>query len=97
MVLVIPGEHGMNDRSSNQYIRQALEFARRLTVLADKGEEASTDTGCAVLYCVVRDCAYKIRASAEREREAHRQSGRWEGGAALAYLGSSSEKGAVHT
>lgn len=67
----------MNDKSGNQYIRKALDYARRLTVLADVGEGSSRDDGCAVLYGIVRDCAYKIRNSAEREREAHRLSGRW--------------------
>lgn len=54
-----------------KHIDEALEIARHLTILADEGELASTDDGCRVLYGVVRDCAYKIRAQAEREREAH--------------------------
>lgn len=68
----------MNNKLANQYIRKALDYARRLTVLADEGEGASRDDGCAVLYGIVRDCAYKIRNSAERERDVHRLSGRWD-------------------
>jgi len=65
-------------RGSNEYIRKALDMACRLTSLADHGEMACRDDGCAVLYGVVRDCAYRIRGQAEQEREAHRQRGQWE-------------------
>jgi hypothetical protein len=53
-------------------IVQALEFARRLSMLADKGECESKDDGCLVLFGLVRDCSYKIKARAERECEMHR-------------------------
>jgi len=59
--------------TSNKFIRDALELARKLTILADDGEATSKDDGCAVLCGVIRDCAYKIRGRAEREREVHRQ------------------------
>ena len=65
--------------SCNENIRRALELARRLTLLADRGEAQSKDDGCAVLYCVIRDCAYKIRGRAEGERDAHRMIGIWDG------------------
>ena len=65
-------------QACNKHIRQALEFARKLTVLADEGEAESQDDGCMLLYSVVRDCAYKIRAQAEREKEAHRVQGIWD-------------------
>ena len=62
----------------NNNIRQVLEYARQLIILADEGEAESKDNGCSVLYGVVRDCAYKIRAEAERERESHKASNRWD-------------------
>lgn len=62
----------------NRHIRKALEIARKLTVLADEGEAKSEDDGCVLLYSVIRDCAYKIRTQAERERDAHRAMGAWE-------------------
>ena len=61
----------MAQRGCEEHIRDALEIARKLIILADEGELASQDDGCRVLYGVVRDCAYKIRGQAEREREAH--------------------------
>ena len=68
----------MRNARCNDYIRQALAYARKLTILADEGEAASCDDGCAVLYGVVRDCAYKIRTEAEREKDSHKAQGRWE-------------------
>jgi len=53
-------------------------MSKGLMILADKGELDMEDDGCGVLYGVVRDCAYRIRAEAEREREAHRAKGVWE-------------------
>ena len=61
----------------NTHILEVLEFARQLIILADEAEAHSQDDGCVVLYGVVRDCAYKIRSEANREREAHKAAGRW--------------------
>jgi hypothetical protein len=65
-------------RSCNDNIRKALKAATDLVILADEGEAGMEDDGCGVLYGVVRDCAYKIRAEAEREREAHKAKDVWD-------------------
>ena len=65
-------------RECNRHILRALELARQLTILADEGEVAAHDDSCMVLYGVARDCAYKIRRLAERERQAHAARGLWE-------------------
>lgn len=65
------------DDTCDKNLKDCLEVARNLTILADEGEANSNDDGCAVLYGVIRDCAYKIRAQAEREREAHKAQGKW--------------------
>ena len=62
----------------NYHIREAFELARELIILADDGEADSKDDGCVLLYGIIRDCAYKIRAQAEREREMHKARGLWE-------------------
>jgi hypothetical protein len=62
----------------NRYVRETLDEVRRLIVLADEGEAASADDGCVVLFSIVRDCAYKIRGRAERERDVHKLMGIWE-------------------
>ena len=77
-------------RQCNLNIREALEVAKRLNILSDQGDLDSEDDGCRVLYGVVRDCAYKIRAMAEKERESHRAKGKWD--AAEVQLGANKEK-----
>ena len=62
----------------NGYIKKSLQFANDLTLLADEGEAQSTDDGCALLYGVIRDCAYKIRSQANREKDVHKGRGEWE-------------------
>ena len=61
----------------NRYVRRALRLARELMLLADQGDLNRQDDGCGVLSGVVRDCAYQLRAAAERERESHRRRGLW--------------------
>ena len=64
-------------RRCNKHIRETLELVKKLNLLADQGDLDSEDDGCRVLFGVVRDCAYKLRAQAEREREAHKKQGKW--------------------
>lgn len=65
-------------RTDNKYIRRSLDAAKELTILADEGEARCRDDGCAVLYGIIRDCAYKIRRHAEDEKSRHRRLGLWE-------------------
>jgi hypothetical protein len=62
----------------NLHIQEALKLARELLALSARGEAEAPDDGCRVLYGIVMDCAHKIRSSAERERDAHRDLGLWE-------------------
>ncbi|MEE4354726.1 MAG: hypothetical protein V2J25_17855 [Desulfatiglans sp.] len=45
--------------------------------VADEGDMAREDTGCGVLYGVLRDSAFKIKKLAEDEKEAHIKKGWW--------------------
>lgn len=58
-------------------LEKALEMARQLAILADEGEADCCDDSCAVLYGVIRDCAYRIRGRAEQERQHHRAGAVW--------------------
>ncbi len=71
-------KRGATVRKCNQHIIEALELARMLTILADEGEIDAEDDSCSVLYCIIRDAAYKIRLQAENEREAHQKHGIWD-------------------
>jgi len=71
-------EFGPMSDLCNGYIKRVIEMADELTGLADDGEAASRDDSCAVLYGIVRDCAYKMRARAESEKERHVSLGLWD-------------------
>jgi len=64
-------------RPCNQNIREALELAEKMLFLADRGDAQREDTGCGVLYGVVRDTAFKIRRLAGAEKKAHQLKGWW--------------------
>ena len=56
----------------DRYLQEACELADRLLSLADEADASEHDDGCGILLGVLRDCAYKIRREAERERRSHR-------------------------
>jgi hypothetical protein len=62
----------------NTYLRKTLELVDLMNQVADAGDLAREDTGCGVMYGVLRDSAYKIKKLAEAEREAHIRKGWWE-------------------
>lgn len=62
----------------NDIIRRTLELTNRMIEIADEGDMVREDSGCGVLYGIVRDAAYKIKKLAEEEREAHIRKGWWE-------------------
>ena len=64
-------------RPCDESIRSTLVLVDKMLVLADKGDHAREDTGCGVLYSVLRDSAYKIRQLAEAERDVHIKKGWW--------------------
>ena len=74
---MIESDNATQNSQCNLLIKETLELARQLIILADEGDAHSTDDGCRVLYGIVRDCAYRIRSEAERERESHKAQGRW--------------------
>ena len=65
-------------RACNKHIQEAQDIVKRMIVLADEGEADSEDDSCVVLYGIIRDCAYRIRAEVERERERHVSGGIWD-------------------
>jgi hypothetical protein len=64
-------------RPSDNNIQKTLRLTSAMIDLADKGDEEREDTGCGILYGVVRDSAYKIKKLAEKERQRHIKKGWW--------------------
>ncbi|MBE9572176.1 MAG: hypothetical protein IMF11_16225 [Proteobacteria bacterium] len=58
-------------------IKKTLEVVKAMLEVADQGDAVREDTGCGVLYGVVRDSAYRIKKLAEAEKEAHIKKGWW--------------------
>jgi len=48
-----------------------------MLALADKGDADREDTGCGILYGILRDSAYKLQKIAEKEKAAHIKKGWW--------------------
>jgi len=61
----------------DQGIQKTLDLTKVMLDLADEGDANREDTGCGVLYSVLRDAAYKIKHLAEAEKDAHIKKGWW--------------------
>lgn len=64
-------------RACDEHIIRTLELTAEMIDLADRGDADREDTGCGILYGILRDSAYKLRHLAEKEKEAHIQKGLW--------------------
>jgi hypothetical protein len=65
-------------KACDNNIKRTIQLTREMIRLADQGDEDREDTGCGVLYGVLRDSAYKIRQLAEKEKGRHRAKGWWQ-------------------
>jgi hypothetical protein len=64
-------------RPCDESIKMTLGLVEEMLELADEGDVVREDSGCGVLYGVLRDSAFKIKKLAESERNAHIQKGWW--------------------
>lgn len=60
----------------DRHIIETLNIASAMIDLADRGDAYRKDTGCGILYGVLRDAAYKIMELAEKEKQKHMEKGR---------------------
>jgi osmotically-inducible protein OsmY len=56
---------------ANAQIRSILEMADKMIVISNQGFLSCQDDGCLLLNGMVRECAYRLRDAAKREREHH--------------------------
>jgi len=64
-------------RKCNLNIKATLLLVNQMLDLADKGDEEREDSGCGIMFGVIRDSAYKIKQLAEKEKIAHIRKGWW--------------------
>lgn len=64
------------DSTSADLLRESLDLSVKMLDLADRGVGSCKDDGCLVLYGIIRDCAYRIGAGAEKELDDHLGAGR---------------------
>ncbi len=61
-------------------IKHTIQLAQEMIRLANQGDADREDTGCGILYGVLRDSAYKLLQLAKREKERHQAKGWWQEG-----------------
>ena len=64
-------------RPCDEHIKQTLLLVNQMIRLADQGDNDREDTGCGILYGVLRDSAYKLKHLAEEEKKKHKAKGWW--------------------
>lgn len=65
-------------KACNENIKKTLQLVREMLDLANRGDYDREDTGCGILYGIMRDSAYKLKKVAEKEKQAHIHKGWWE-------------------
>jgi len=60
-----------------EYICSVIELSARMLNVADRGESADLCDESRVISGIIRDSAYRVMESAERERSRLQLSGRW--------------------
>lgn len=58
-------------------LKKTIHLTDEMIKLANIGDADREDTGCGILYGIMRDTAYKIQKLAETEREKHIKKGWW--------------------
>ena len=64
-------------RACDESIKKTLGLVDEMLDLADEGDAVREDSGCGVLFGVLRDSAFKLKKLAEAERDAHILKGWW--------------------
>jgi len=62
----------------NHNLKRTIQLADHMIELADKGDVDREDTGCGILYGMLRDSGYKIKRLAEDEKRKHIAKGWWD-------------------
>ncbi len=55
----------------DQNLQRTIDLTQEMIRLADRGDVDREDTGCGILYGMLRDAAYKLWRMAEEEQQRH--------------------------
>lgn len=55
----------------DENLQRTIRLTQEMLELADAGDRDRNDDSCGILYSVLRDAAYRLRALAEKELAAH--------------------------
>ncbi len=58
-------------------LKEVLRLVEEMISLANRGYSEQEDDGCAILYGVLLDSAYKLQKIAQAEKENHIRKGWW--------------------
>ena len=64
-------------KTCNENIKKTIKLADEMIELSEAGDADREDVGCGILYGILRDSAYKIKKTAEAEKQAHVNKGSW--------------------
>jgi len=64
-------------KACDNNLKKTIHLTDEMIKLANIGDAEREDTGCGILYGIIRDAAYKIQKLAESEREKHIKKGWW--------------------
>lgn len=62
----------------NNNLLEVLSLSEEMLRLADRGDRDRNDPSCGILYGILRDSAYRLRALANQECDHHRDEGKWD-------------------
>lgn len=62
----------------NTNLRRLLDLTREMIALADEGDRDRNDDSCGILYGILRDSAYRLRALTEEECTKHVRQDKWD-------------------
>jgi hypothetical protein len=64
-------------KACDRNIVRTIALTQEMIRLADQGDADREDTGCGVLYGILRDSAFKLRQLADEEKRRHQAKGWW--------------------
>jgi hypothetical protein len=65
-------------KAFNDNLKRTIELTREMLALADEGDRDRNDDSCGILYGILRDSAYRLRALAQEECNKHKHAGKWD-------------------